>query len=193
MLIISMIISLFTELSYQDKGVFGSYHGSLKSTGIFKINNPYPNGNIVSFFVGENKTFNITNSDYERIEWYLDEKNIKNNSKDIVIIGESPGNHTLEVRIINGSQIDSRIWKIEIFGDSNKEIKFAFDTGSVMFLIILIILLIIMGLIIWLLIKEYGKRKRRIKLDLKVVGEDPSALGFAKKRDISNRFNIPSS
>lgn len=190
MLIISMTISFLTEWSYKDAGVSRSYKGGLGSSGIFKINNPYPNGSIVSFFVGENKTFNISNNDYQRIEWYLDEKNIKNDSKAIEIIGWSPGNHTLEVKIINGSQIDSRVWKIMIF-DYEREIKFVFDAGSVMFYIILIILLIIIGLVTWLLIKEHKQRKRWLNLNFQVIGEEQSASGFAKKRDMSKRFNIP--
>lgn len=189
MLIISMIISFLTEKFYKE-GDLNQYAGDLGSSGIFKVNNPYPSGNMVSFFVGENKTFNISNNNYQRIEWYLDEKNIKNDSKSLEIIGKVPGNYTLMVKIINGSQVDSRIWKIEIY-DSEKQIKFVFDTGSVMFWVILIILLIIMGLVVWLLIKEHLKRKRRIKLEVKVIGEEESKEGFMKKKDMSKRFNIP--
>lgn len=159
MLIISMIISFLTEGSYKDEKDLGLYQGGLESLGVFKVNNPYPNGSMVSFFVGENRIFNISNNDYQKIEWYFDEKNIKNDSGTIEIKGLSPGNHTLEVRIMNGSQIDSRIWKIAIFEDSEKVIKFVFDAGSVMFWIIFIIILIIIGLVIWLFIKEYKKRK----------------------------------
>jgi len=192
MLIISMTISFLAEGFYKDTGVSVSNQAGLGSLGVFKIDNPYPNGSMVSFFVGENRTFNISNTNYQRIEWYLDEKNINNDSRALEIRGAYPGNHTLEVRIINGSQVDSRIWKIEIF-DYEKQIKFVFDTGSIMFWVILIILLLIMGMLIWLLIKEYGKRKRRIKLNLQVIGEDQSSSGFSKKTDMSKRFNIPRS
>jgi len=192
LLIISMIISFLTELYDKESGYSISNQGSLESSGVFKIDNPYPNGSIVSFFVGENRTFSISNNNYQVIRWYLDEKNIKNNSRTLEIQGVSPGNHTLEVRIINGSQIDSRIWKIEIF-DYEKEIQFKFDTGSVMFWVILIILMLIMFLIIWLLIGEYIKRKKRLKLDLQVIDEDESKPDFIKKNDVSKRFNIPGS
>ena len=160
MLIMSLTISFLTEMSYKDTGNLGPDFGGLGSLGVFKVNNPYPDGSMVSFFVGENRTFNISNDNYQRIEWYLDEKNIKNDSRNVEIIGKSPGNHTLMVKIINGSQVDSRIWKIEIF-DDEKEIRFVFDTGSVMFWVILIILLLIIGMIIWLLIREHGKRIKK--------------------------------
>jgi len=169
MLIISMVISFLTEISSKNTWASGSNQASLGSLGAFKINNPYPNGSIVSFFVGENRTFNISNQDYQKIEWYLDEKNIKNDSKGIELKGVYPGNHTLEVRVMNGNQVDSRIWKIAIF-DYEKEIKFVFDTGSVMFWVVIIILLIIIGLIIGLLIGERKKIKSVSRFNPK---EDP--------------------
>jgi hypothetical protein len=196
MLIIIMIIAFFNELfnnNYNKEiksAVYDSYKGNLGSSGIFKINNAQPNGSVVSFFLGEDKTFSISNNNYQRIEWYLDEENIKNDTPAVDFTPKSAGNHTLMVKIINGSQIDSRVWEIVVYNDE-KQIKFVFDSGPIMFAILLIILFIIMGLILWLLIGEHRKRKKMLKLELGIVGEEISPPGFVRKRDMSNRFNIP--
>ena len=192
MLVACSFILFLTENSYSKKNAFEPGLSELGSLGVFKVNNPYPSGSIVSFFVGESRTFNISNNNYQRVEWYLDDVGIKNDSKSIEIIGKISGNHTLMVKVYNASQIDSRIWKIQIY-DDQKQVKFVFDTGLVIFWVIFIIIIIIMGLLITLLIKEFKHNKRSIKLDLRVIGEDHSEKSLIKKGDMSSRFNIPRS
>lgn len=190
LIIIETGLYFFRVDNKREINFFSQDYGELKSVGVLKIENPVPNGSIVSFFVGEDKTFSILNKNYERIEWYIDGKNIKNGSSVIKIKDLPKGNHTLQVSIINASQSDSRMWKI-IVEDVDKERKFIFDSSYVLFWAIIIVLVIIMFLLIWLIVQGIIRKKRRIKLDLQVIGEQEPAPGFIKKKDMSKRFNIP--
>lgn len=190
-LIITECIILLIGNSYHNiSEIYNEDYGELGSRGVFKIQNPVPNGSIVSFFVGENRTFSIANNNYESLNWYLDGKNLKNNTKSIRITGLPKGNHTLEVSIKNSSETDSKIWKIFV-EDNIIERKFIFDTGYVLFWLIIAIIIIVMILLVWLVIEETIRKKRRIKLEMKVISGTDSGPEFIRKRDMSKRFNLP--
>jgi hypothetical protein len=190
LIIYEVIIFLIWTQNHQVININYNNLGELGSSSLFGIKNPTPNGSIVTFFVGESRIFNISNDDFQSVNWYLDSKNIRNDTKSIELKGLSVGNHTLEVRIANGTQIDSKMWMVDV-EDDEKVVQFVFDVGSVMFWVIIIILIIIMFLLAWLIYDELVKKKRSIKLDVMIVGEEEPVPGFVKKKDMSKRFNIP--
>ncbi len=154
------------------------------------IRDPSPSGDIVTDFYGNNQTFFISNTDYDSLEWYLNGKLIKNNSNSFKVSGLTIGNHTVEVKMKKGVNVDSKTWKVVIQG-SEKTRKFLFDAGLVMFVLIIVVVGIIIGLLVWLFVVENKKKNRRIDLDLEVMHDNKILPGFAKKDDMSRRFNIP--
>jgi hypothetical protein len=158
-LFIEEIILYSIEIAYETENIIILDNGGkTKSLYSLKIENPIPNGSIVSFFAGENKTFYISDKSYEKTLWYLDGKNVNNNSNSIELVGLPAGNHTLEIRVYNGSESNSRIWNVIVEGPEIQR-TFVFDTGFVMFWVIIIILIIIMFLVVWLIIIEKAKNK----------------------------------
>jgi hypothetical protein len=161
LLVLGVIILGIDELTYRNNGDDHFYnYGEFNTLNGFKTS---PNGSIVSFFYGESKTFNISNINYTAIYWYYDNVSVKNNSREFVVEGKQPGNHTLEVKIYNGNNKDSKIWKVIIEGDSER--KFVFDTGTVMFWVILIVVILLIFMMVWIIAREILARNRSKRLD----------------------------
>jgi len=131
--------------------------GFLRSVAPYGIEKPFPNGSLVSFFVGESRIFNISNNNSQNIKWYLNGNNIKNNSRSVEISGLEKGDYVLEVMVRDGEEFYNKSWTL-VVEDNEKVIKFIFDAGKVIYLVILIVLLIIILLVCWLLIERLYKR-----------------------------------
>ncbi len=154
------------------------------------VRDPSPGGDNVTDFYGNTQTFFVSNTDYDSLEWYLDGKLIKTNSNSCDIKNLSVGNHSVEVKIKRGTSVDSKVWKI-VIQSNEKAKKFLFDAGVVMFIVIIIVVVIIIGLVVWLFVIENKKKNKRIDLDLEVMHEEKTLPGFARKDDMTRRFNIP--
>lgn len=152
-----------------------------------KIINPIPNGSIVTAFIGDNLTFFIANTNYSSIRWYLNGELIRNDSNNIEISRLTAGNHTLEVQIKRGIEVDSKIWRISIL-DVDKTRKFIFDSGKVMLALILIVGVIIIILIVWLFIQENRRKDKGIQIDLDALNKHKT---LGKESETSKGFNIP--
>ncbi len=154
----------------------------------FGIEDPFPSGEIITDFFGNNQSFFVSNIDFDSLEWYLDGKSLKNNSNKFEIHGLSKGNHSVEVKIRKGERIDSKIWKV-IIEEDEKGRNFIFDAGRIMFYLILVVVSIIILLVIWLFIEENRNRSKKAELYLKTVNN--TFNDFLKREDLSRRFNIP--
>jgi len=163
-LIIGVVGILFNEINYKSESKnFQENLGELGTSGVFKVDNPNPSGNVVSFFVGENKSFSISNENYEHISWYVDNQNVENGTNSIQLKGLSKGNHTLEVRIDNSRAVDSKIWNI-VIEDSDSSKEFAFGSGGIMFFVILVVIVMIILMLVWLVVQEGVNNHERKKL-----------------------------
>ena len=112
------------------------------------IINPKPSYNNVSIFVNETKTFSIENTDYDSIKWYLDEKDIKRNSKSYTFKGLKQGFNEIKVEVKKASEIKSYGWSVEV-----KEREIIKEKGiNWMFWIIIgvTLIIIIMGILYFL-------------------------------------------
>ena len=71
------------------------------------------------------------------------------------------GDYVLKVEVVNGTVTDSKTWNLVV--QEEKEIKKAvFESGEVIFYLIVGIILIIIFLVLWLFIVEKNSGKRKI-------------------------------
>ncbi|MFA5173903.1 MAG: hypothetical protein WC438_01855 [Candidatus Pacearchaeota archaeon] len=136
-------------------------------------------------FPGQGTTFTITAENYETIEWFLNGVLKKSNSNFFNPGNLSEGNYTVRVDVKQGNQLDSKTWKL-IVEDNERGTLSMFDTGQVIFYMIVIVLIIIIMLIVWLFILE----KNRQGID--EFGFGSSSVNVVGKSTPSSAFNIPS-
>jgi hypothetical protein len=147
-----------------------------------------PAGSEVSFFVNEAKLFSIIAENYELVEWYVDGVLVKEGVLSYVFEEKRPGIYNIEVRILNSSFIEKKVWMVSIEEDEYIEERiFDVEIGWVVFYSIIVVLIIIIFLIIWLLIIERKRRTRKMSLGfgMSVV---PNRGEF---NESSKQFNIP--
>jgi len=119
-----------------------------------------PSENNITMLTGENRTFSITlqREDYERIEWYLNNRLVEHNFLSYYFDSEElyAGNHTLELVIIKGNFQESKIWNIELI-DNYAELEYAFEFKNI---ILYVIIFTIISMIILLVFLIVNKRNR---------------------------------
>jgi hypothetical protein len=163
-LVIGVVGIIYNEIALEKEILDNSnVYGEFFTLGVFKIGTTNPNGNTVTFFVGENKTFSISNNGYDRILWSLDGTPVNSNSNEILISGLDVGNHTLEVLVSNATQNDLKTWNITI-EDVDVERAFKFNTGYIMFFVILVVVVLIIMMLVWLILHENTMRIEQRRL-----------------------------
>ncbi len=129
--------------------------GKIEENFIF-IQDYSPSEKNISMLSGEKTFFSLKlkTTDYDRIEWYLDNRLVKQNSlsfdldsKDLAI-----GNHTLEVVIIIGEERESISWSVQVI-DNNANLEYAFRLKDLIIYVILFIIFIII-LLIYLIVNK---------------------------------------
>lgn len=104
------------------------------------IINPKPSED-VGIFINETKGFSIENSNYDSVKWYLDEIEVKKDSKFYDFKGLKKGFYTLNVEVKKDSKTSNHFWNIEV---KEKEVKKEEKKGlGIWFWIIIIILMFI--------------------------------------------------
>jgi len=157
---------------------------------VLEIKSSSPPGSKISFSINENKNFVIIAENYENIEWYVDGELKKEGVLSYNFEETTPGDYLIKVKIINGTNIESKTWEITIEERAAFErdvFGFDFDVGQVVFYLIVSVLVIIILLVIWLFIVEKNKRNKKVDLGFG-VSVVPSRRG---KNSSSNQFNIP--
>jgi hypothetical protein len=163
-LVIGVVGIIYNEIAFEKEILDNSnVYGEFFTLGVFKIGTANPDGNTVSFFVGENKTFSISNNNYDSILWSLDGTTVNINSNEILISGLSVGNHTLEVLVSNATQSDLKTWNITV-EDVDVERAFKFNTGYIMFFVILVVVVLIIMMLVWLILHENTMRIEQQRL-----------------------------
>ena len=116
-----------------------------------------PSENNITMLSGDNRTFSLTlkRDDYERIEWYLNNRLVEHDSLSYYFYSESlyPGNHTLELVIIKGNFQESKMWNVEII-DNYAELEYAFEFNNIITYIMIVIVLLIIILVVFLIVNR---------------------------------------
>jgi hypothetical protein len=125
------------------------------------IQSPSPSGNGWTLFEGANQTFSIENTNYDKIEWYLNDQLKKENSLSYIPEDLSKGNYTVRVVVKKGWETASKTWQLTVQDEREITETPLFDFGQIMFYIIVIVIFIIILLLIWLFIAEKQKQNQR--------------------------------
>ena len=124
------------------------------------IQDYFPIEHNISMLIGDNRTFFFTPkaNDYERIEWYLNNRLVEHDSLSYNLDSEElySGYNKLEVVIIKGNFQESKIWNIELI-DNYAELEYAFEFKNI---ILYVIIFTIISMIILLVFLIVNKRNR---------------------------------
>lgn len=104
-----------------------------------EIINPKPNLGKVSIFLNEKEQFSIENSNYDFIKWYLDNEEVKENSKFYEFMASEIGNYEIRVEIESESEIRGHVWEIRV-----KPLGISEEESSNWFIWTIILLLVIL-------------------------------------------------
>jgi len=151
-----------------------------------KIKSSSPISTKINIFEGGSKLFSVSAENYDVIEWYLDGKLIKTESTNYNASGLEEGNHSIKVDIKKGNEIDSKIWNLIILGEERGE-KPVFETGRVVFWLIVVIIGIIILLTVWLLMVEKNKNRVNSDFGSVIINKSPSIRASSKDFNISGR------
>ena len=156
---------------------------------VLEIKSSSPSSSHVSFSINENKNFVVVAENYENIEWYVGDELKKEGTLSYRFEETAPGDYLIKVKIINGTDIETKTWEVSIEErDVVEDLSLLdIDVGQVVFYLIVSVLVIIILLIIWLFIVEKNKKNKKVDLGFG-VSVVPNRGG---KNSSSNQFNIP--
>jgi len=164
------------EHDSNDTGDGGGEENSTNQTpeDVFEILYPSPYGREVTIFLGDEKTFSIANEDYDAIEWYLNGKLVKTDSKMYRATGLEKGNYTLEVKLIKGDEVVSKTWDLSVEEGAEEGRVRVFSPGKVVFYTIIVVVLIIILLVLILLVSERQSKNKKVNIGFGfvVVGDE---------------------
>jgi hypothetical protein len=152
------------------------------------IENPLPKEDEIYLFSGFNKTFSISNREYDSVEWYLDGEAVKSDSLSYIATGLDNGNYEIKVIVKKGDESAIRVWNLDI---EDEEVAYNpfFTPQRIILYSIVVIIIIIVFLVIWLILSE---RNKKLIENQPVAGifDSPKEKLF-KSADASRSFNIP--
>ena len=132
---------------------------STPTSNILKIKSSSPSSSTVNIFTNKTKKFSITAQNYDSIKWYLDGKMVLEGGLSYNFKETAEGNYVIKVEVVNGTVTDSKTWNLT----AQEEIKDnLFESGEVIFYLIVGIILIIIFLVLWLFLVEKNSRKTKI-------------------------------
>jgi len=133
---------------------------STTTSDILKIKSSSPSSSTVNIFTNKTKRLVITAENYESIKWYLDGELIQEGSLSYNFKKIDEGDYVIKVEVVNGTVTDSKTWNLvvqeEVIEDG------PFDSGELIFYLIIGMILIIIFLVLWLFIAEKNSRKKKI-------------------------------
>lgn len=177
---------IFENVTNNNRDNNGNNNGEDDSLPVLEVQSFDPSGSNISIYSNTNKIFSIIARNYISIEWYLDGVLIIGaNSLSYRFNGVEYGNYTLEARIVNGSRIDSKVWKI-IIEDEEEITGGNLNIGEIVFYLIIVVLILIIFLVIWMFVEEKNKSKKKVNLGFGI-----SVVSKGKQRSSSSQFNIP--
>ncbi len=132
---------------------------STTTSDILKIKSSSPSNSTVNIFTNKTKKFFVTAQNYDSIKWYLDGELVLEGSLFYNFEKIDEGDYVIKVEIVNGTVTDSKIWNLVVQEEIKED---PFESGGVIFYLIVGIILIIIFLVLWLFIVEKNSRKTKI-------------------------------
>ena len=133
---------------------------SSTTSDILEIKSSSPSSLTVNIFTNKTKKFSITAQNYDNIRWYLDGDMVLEGSLSYNFKKIDEGEYIIKVEVVNGTLTDSKTWNLVV---QEEEIEDdLFESGEVIFYLIVGIIFIIIFLILWLFIVEKNSRKKKI-------------------------------
>ncbi|MEK6859376.1 MAG: hypothetical protein AABX54_01045 [Nanoarchaeota archaeon] len=130
----------------------------INDSGGLEIINPNPISGEISILINITERFSVENSNYDSIKWYLDEKEIKKNSKFYDFKAVRKGNYSVKVEIKKILQTAEHLWGIEV-REPVKVVEKSKSNAWIWILMGIILIIIVVIAIAYFLGKDSGEKE----------------------------------